>query len=123
MLFHRTKEATQVDYKLRHFPLGKLTDAIQSRIRVSSEPRVLRKATILADLSDCGNYLLFNKQRHKIHWMYNNVPSEDEWGRKSGGYFISIVFRSFINSSRELENIVILSFASPDEIRRSGETI
>lgn len=121
MLFRTNSAQTQLDYKLRFLPLHMLGTTARGRVANFTEPVAFRKEDLVNNLDDDALHLLLRKTQWKIVWLYNNIPSEEEWGRKSKSYLITFQLRSFRNSLGQMENVAILSFASPDEVKRALE--
>ena len=121
MLFHTRPTDTQLDYKLRHLPLHMLGTAAISKVRNSTNPVAIRKRDVVHNLDKDATHLLLHKTAWKITWLYNNIPSADEWGRKSATFLVTFQLRSFWNTAGQIENVAIFSFASPDEVKRARE--
>lgn len=121
MLFHTRPTDTQLDYKLRHLPQHMLGTTAASMIINSTSPLSVHKSDIVHSLDEDALHLYIRNREWKITWLYNNIPSADEWGRKSPSFLITFQLRSFRNTAGQVENVAIFSFASPDEVKRAKE--
>lgn len=114
---------SQLDYKLQYWPRHMLGPSARSYIFEETGPRALRKENFLAGCNEDMTHFTNLDDKFKIVWLFNNVPSKDEWERKSPGFLLTVSTRKFRHVDRE--DVIILSFCSPTEAiainRRDGK--
>ena len=104
---------SQLDYKLTYWPRHMLGSVARSLIFEETGPRVLRKENFLAGCNETMTHFTNLDDEFKIVWLFNNVPSKDEWERKSPTYLLTVSTRKFRHADRK--DVIILSFCSPTE--------
>lgn len=108
-----SSNSSQLDYKLTYWPRHMLGPQARSLIYQETGPRPIRKENFLAGCNSDLTKFTNLDTTYKIVWLFNNVPSQEEWERKSGSYLLTVSTREFKHSSRE--DVIILSFCSPTE--------
>ena len=77
---------TQFAYRLRYWPANDLLIAA-TKLITWSRRMVHDKESLEAMLDETNNYYLFDDPKtgrlreYKIVWLYNNIPTEDEYAR------------------------------------------
>lgn len=102
---------TQLFYKLQYWPATRLSD--KAKLLCHSRRAVMLPKHVLLD---CMNKELTHiympnfagALSYRIVWAYNNIPTEQEWDKKSGNYLISVEFRTFVHCQHE--PVAIFSF-------------
>jgi hypothetical protein len=118
-LFTKSLDATktQLAYKLNYWPHSMLGNKAKELLYTppqaanqANRPLVMTKGMILSKLVDDADtrFLVHQGVVYKIHWLFNCVPTETEWDRKSNDYMLRVEFR-FLKFPRTLP-IVLLSF-------------
>ena len=112
---------TQLAYKLRYWPYSMLGQAARKLLVfgrcTSTYPTVFTKAQILDKIIDDADkrFLLHEGVKYEIHWLFNCIPTEEEWNKKSDSYLIRVEFR-FHRHWGELPK-AILSFGNWREMQ------
>lgn len=105
MLFKSVKNRneTQLAYHSAYTAWNELTDGAKQLI-VWRKKKVIHKQSIERFLNeDKTKLLVLNKsqnssaygtmQEFQITWLNNNIPTEEEWNKKSEGYHITVDLR------------------------------
>ncbi len=115
-LFNSTANtSSQLEYKLTYWPRHMLGPSARRAIFEETGPRALRKENFLAGCNEELTHFTNLDDKFKIVWLFNNIPSRDEWERKSGSYLLTVSTRKFRNAN--MEDVIILSFCSPFEAK------
>ncbi len=102
---------TQLFYKLQYWP-SFLLSAKAKQLCHYRNAVVFPKRALL----DCMNEELTHiympgfagATSYKIVWAFNNIPTEQEWDKKSDEYLVSVEFRTFVH--RQHEPVAIFTF-------------
>lgn len=103
---------TQLAYKVKYWPWRELTSSAHGLIR-SNRIVHLRKSQILESLDDIQAGVIYQGCRYVIVWAYNNIPTEEEWNKRSDNSLITCEFR--VSPATRCGAVVILSFGLPSE--------
>lgn len=107
---------TQLAYKLKYWPLSMLGSKARDCIIPGKHTRphgvAWTKQMILDKIIDQEDkrFLLHDGIKYEINWLFNCIPTEEEWDKKSDSYILKVEFR-FLRYQGELPKI-ILSFGS-----------
>lgn len=104
------RSRTQLAYAANYLPKKDLSSSAKELV-VWSKTISMHKYTLLALLNEemtTIKYMPSNKhlQEWQIHWVYNAIPTQMEWERKSPRYIIECDFRVIADGAK----IVLLSF-------------
>ena len=106
------RQRTQLAYKIKFFPWAMLTPAAKELIRNHKE-FYLSKELIEQHATEDKNFLIWEGRRYAIQWVFNNLPTEQEWLRSKPTRVIRVELR---NSPAIPEyGVAILSFELPHE--------
>jgi hypothetical protein len=114
MLFNKVTDRTrtQLAYKLNYYPAEHLPDKTKVDWLVSNRVRYFKKKDLLLlcdeDLTTITTKL-GSPISYKINWAFSNIPTEQEWDKKSDGYIIRCEFRM----THVTGPVCILSFDLP----------
>lgn len=94
MLYNRVdnRQATQLAYKIKFFPWLELT-AGAAQLVCWHKNIYMRKSEILAACDENLTKLRRGTRDYKIVWAYNNIPTQQEWERKTDSFLIRTEFR------------------------------
>lgn len=107
---------TQLAYRIKFFPMLQLSAAAKDLIR-SNRSFLLRKQEIFQRCNEDLNKLNYNGKEYSIVWVYNSMPTEQEWNGKTNSYLISVELReSAVIPERR---VAILSFNLPSEYAKA----
>jgi hypothetical protein len=101
------RQATQLAYKIKFFPWNELTDGAKELI-CWHKNIYKRKSDILAACNESLTELTRGDRSYKIVWAYNNMPTQQEWERKTDSFLIRTEFRC--SPAIPEYAVVILSF-------------
>ena len=97
-------------YKLQHYPINMISTKLREAILSESSVVAATKAQILSmcneDLTKICRSPHF--QELEIKWLFNNIPSEEEWKARSSSSSIYYSIRQF--REHGLKPVIILSF-------------
>jgi hypothetical protein len=113
LLAEPDRSKTQIYYGANYLLSPLLCDASRSLI-CWRKKAVLRKQTIEAMLTEDMTKLRFapaskgrsDEQLWQIHWVYNAIPTQLEWEKKSATFLITVEFRVLVDGHK----IVLLDF-------------
>jgi hypothetical protein len=115
------RQATQLAYRVRFWPYQELSSAGRDLL-VMQRKLYLRKSDILEGTSDDKVTFHYYDRQYQIVWAYNNMPTEEEWNKRSDDTLIACEFRS--SPAIKEWAVVILSFELPSSrliAHRQGE--
>lgn len=101
------RTATQLAYKVRCFPWAQVPAAGKELVSWR-RGLYLTKAQILLALDEDMTKLVFKLRDYTVVWAFNNIPTEQEWERKSDTFLIYADFR-FSPAVKE-HAVVVLDF-------------
>ena len=87
------RQSTQLAYKIKFFPWQELTGGAKKLV-CWHKNICMRKSDILAACDESLNTMTRGTRDYKIVWAYNNMPTQQEWERKSAGFILRAEFRS-----------------------------
>lgn len=104
---------TQLFYKLQYWPSWLLSDKAKKLCHYRNGV-VLPKHALLNHMNEELTHIYMPEfagaSNYRIVWAFNNIPTEQEWDKKSGDYLISVEFRTFVH--RQHEPVAIFSFGN-----------
>lgn len=104
---------TQLFYKLQYWPSWLLSVKAKQLCHYRNGI-VFPKHTLLACMNEELTHIYMpgfaGTRSYKIVWAFNNIPTEQEWDKKSDDYLISVEFRTFVHCQHE--PVAILSFGN-----------
>ena len=108
----------QVYYRLQFYPAHMLGAFTNSCINFESRIIYRTKKELMKGMNDELTHWQASpsSKLRRVVWLLNNIPSQDEWERKSDSFIISTVCRDFVHNGRQ-ESLLILSFASAARVR------
>lgn len=86
------RQATQLAYMVKFYPWS-VVPAAGKALVVWRRRQFMTKAQVEAGLDEDKLKLTHGGRTYKIVWAYNNIPTEQEWVRKSAGFLILVDFR------------------------------
>lgn len=87
------RQYTQLAYKVRCYPWHDLPQAGKDLTRWHRK-LILRKSEVLTMLDESMEHFIHEGRMYRIVWAYNNVPTEQEWNKKSDSWLVTIELRS-----------------------------
>lgn len=107
------RQKTMLAYRVKHWPLSELSQAARERI-ISNRVIYLPKRQILESCNDPLTELRWKAYDYTIAWAWNNIPTEQEWDKKSDSYLIRVELRwsPLIAGG----NVALLSFELPSSL-------
>lgn len=91
------RSRTQLAYMVNYYPEGALHDNTISEFFICHAVRYIPKAQIVAMCNEAKTHLVHNQvlpnTEFKLHWAFNNVPTEIEWNKKAAHYLVRCEFR------------------------------
>lgn len=85
-------QKTMLAYRVKHWPLSELSKAAKSKL-ISNKLRYMPKHEVLASCNEERTHMFVNSRRYAIAWAWNNIPTEQEWDKKSDSYLIRVELR------------------------------
>jgi hypothetical protein len=86
------RQRTQLAYKVKFFPWREVPTS--AKLLVSWRRFIYRtKTEVLKDINDEMTCITYKNRCYTIVWEYNNIPTQQEWERKSDNYQLSCDFR------------------------------
>ena len=94
MLFKEVhnRQETQLAYKVKFYPYDELSDKAKELI-ILRKQSYFRKSRILEFIDESLEYFNYRSTDYQIVWQYNNIPTQEEWEKKSDNYLIHVDFR------------------------------
>lgn len=86
------RKQTQLAYRVKFWPFVEL-NAAEKELICWSKTVYLRKRQILAACMPGFEVLTYKERNYKIIWAYNNIPTEQEWERKTDEFLIRVELR------------------------------
>lgn len=115
------RQATQLAYRVKYWPFQELSSAGRDLL-VSQRKIYMRKDDILECIDTNKTTMHRHGRDYQIVWAYNNMPTEEEWNKRSDDTLIACEFRS--SPAIKGWAVVILSFELPSSrliAHRQGE--
>lgn len=101
------RQATQLAYTVKFYPWPELSPAGKSLI-AWRRSLMLTKEQIIRDVDEDMVKLTYRGRQYLIVWAYNNIPTEQEWLRKSNKFLVRADFR--VSPAIKEGPVVILDF-------------
>lgn len=114
-LFSSTNQNHSVAiYKLQHYPRNMIPTKLREAILRESGIQAGSKAHILSLCNEDLTKICFSPHSPEleIKWLFNNIPSEEEWAARSMFSPIYYCIRYF--REHNLKPVIILSFSGSD---------
>lgn len=103
---------TMLAYRVKHWPWQELSLAGRERT-VANRLVYLPKQRLLELCNETLTRVTIDNYDWHINWAWNNIPTEEEWNKKSDKYLIRIELR--ISPLIPNARAAILSFGLPSE--------
>lgn len=101
------RQATQLAYTVKFYPWQSVPEAGKKLVSWRRS-LVLTKQQIIISIDDDMLKLTYRGHTYLILWAYNNIPTEQEWLRKSNRFLIQADFR--VSPAIKEGPVVILDF-------------
>lgn len=101
------RQATQLAYMVKFYPWVEVPAAGKALVAWRRR-QFMTKAQIELGLDEDKLLLTFRGRTYTIVWAYNNIPTEQEWIRKSAGFLIHTDFR--VSPAIKEGAVVVLDF-------------
>lgn len=94
MLFKEVhnRQETQLAYKIKFYPYAELSDKAKELITLRKHS-YFRKQHVVNLLNESLDTFTLRETSYQIVWQYNNIPTQEEWEKKSDSYLIHVDFR------------------------------
>lgn len=108
----------QLYYRLQFYPAHMLGDFAKDAVEFETRIIYRTKEQLLAGMNSELTHWQANpvSKERRVVWLLNNIPSEQDWERKSESFILSTVCRDFTYNGRQ-ESLLILSFASAYRVK------
>ena len=108
----------QLYYRLQFYPSHMIGDFAKDLLDFETRITYRTKKQLLEGMNDDLTHWQANmrSKSRRVVWLLNNIPSEQDWDRKSDSFILSTVCRDFTYNGRQ-ESLLILSFASAARLR------
>lgn len=90
---NKDRQATQLAYRIKFWPYKQLTIKATDLVR-ANKVLYVTKAAILSRCDETLQHIYIEGTNYKILWIYNNIPTEEEWSKKSDDFLIRIELRN-----------------------------
>lgn len=85
-------QRTMLAYRVKYWPRSELSQSAVQKL-VSNTPRYMPKYTVLAACNEDLTKLHHAGHCYPIAWAWNNIPTGQEWDKKSDDYLIRVELR------------------------------
>ena len=106
-------QKTMLAYRVKHWPYSELSSAAKNKI-ISHRMKYIPKRDILAACNEERTHMFVGNRRYAIAWAWNNVPTEQEWDKKSDSYLIRVELRC--SPLIKEAYVALLSFELPSSL-------
>ena len=91
MLFKEVhnRQETQLAYKIKFYPWNDLSDKAKELI-ILRKQSYFRKYDVVNRINETLETFTLRETTYQIVWQYNNIPTQEEWEKKSDSYLIHI---------------------------------
>jgi len=83
------RQETQLAYKIKFYPWQELSDKAKELI-ILRRRSYFRKHDVVDMLDETMETFTLRETAYQIVWQYNNIPTREEWEKKSDGYLIHV---------------------------------
>lgn len=85
-------QKTMLAYRVKHWPMSELSPVAKSKL-ISNKLKYLPKWQVLECCNEERTHMFVAGRRYAIAWAWNNIPTEQEWDKKSDNYLIRVELR------------------------------